>query len=411
MLTITKNLPIEQQDTSVRNNLGRIIVLNTRKLANDELFAAGISIDHQAAQIERFLAPRKEHYTTWEMLPYSQILNRDDQYNQDIIKRIQSGNSTKEILDKTKLHDVPAEVLADLSAKICDGKTASWVYVQNNLGLAVSAVKSFSRRNDMLCSCGQDVLQEAIITMFEATQNYNADRGCSLSTFSTMVLKRRMLRFTKKYISFFHVSEDDLKKAFDQYIAKEKADEAKSGNGVERHEATGKFEELTEIRSLDEFVCGNDQCLGETIADENMDDPAKVVENKLFKTWLDDTVHKAIQDIHYSDELEEMFRKIVIHDEKTSVYAKKFDVSERTIRNWIHKMTEAIKKELLKNSEWLPKIAGFVHLPEAVAESSAKRVKAKITEGNILQEKPLGIEKMSQICGTGDSNKILPLAA
>ena len=309
------------------------IAILSREAANNELFAAGITVDQQSARIDKFLSPKDESYKASETLLYCKPLFWNNEQTEKLEKRIHEGNKAKDILTNSCV--MPKDNVTDLTSKISDGNSASWVYVQTNLGLAVSMVKKFERRHDGMQGFTFDLIQDTAIEMYEAAQKFDADKGNKLSTFVTLYLKGRLYRNAKKYLTSFNVSEEKLKKYY------------------ERKYDTLDYKNLTELKQLDAPVIENEEELScyETIEDVTTEDPEKNISRKSFNRWLWDVVEKVLND-NYSKEMVQMYYDIVFKRKSNEDYSKELSVSEGTIRYRIKKMSEKIQNAMRSQNGW-----------------------------------------------------------
>ena len=358
-LAYVNGLPINMRENALRKNLDMIIDEESKDRTNDELFDLGISVDQQLPQIDIFLAPKEENYAPQETLFYNKPKNWGEDYAENIERRIAVGNEARNFLNNADILNFSPEILAEYTKTICEGRSASWIYVNKNLGLAVTEAKKFAKMNNAAGDIRFDILQDSAITMFEAAQKYDTAKNCSISSFSTLVIKRRMPRFAKKYVTLFHVSEEDYRKAFDQHI-KEKTQQEESS---EEHGQVTEFEILTDSDSLDAVIDETNQPLYETIPDEKMGDPKKIAENRAF--W--DLFYQALDQNGYPRDWASMYKEIVVYDGSPADYAEEFGVTERTIRNRIYKMSETIRTVFEQQPEIYNDIINFETRSEAAA--------------------------------------------
>ena len=415
-----KKLPVNKQEKVMRRKLDKIISEDCRNQANNELLASGISVDQQSSQIDKMLAPKKEYSTPLDMICYTKSQNWSQEYENNIEARIKHGNEARNILRKGDILSFPPDILAELAEIIYDGESASWIYINKNLGLAVSEAKEFAKKNNALGDCGADIMQESIIAMFEAMRTYDESKGSSMSTFGTLVVKRRLPRFGKKYVTLFHVSEEDYKEAFEQYrlekraaAEEKKAEEAKREEEKEKIEMKKKseFEILTTVDSLDAVINEDGMEFHENIPDLKIGDPAEIVAEKSFKAFIWNSVYNALLEAGYSKEWMWMYRRIVIDGCKPVDYAEQFGVTERTIRNRIHKMSETIRIALTEKQEGFIEMVGYAaHQDEKNADAFSEEEEK--TRGMVKKSKTIEIRKVKQVLEPSDSDitNILPVA-
>ena len=382
MLSHMKKLPLEKGEIKAKKAIKRIISQHCRRLSNNELYFEGITNEGVIPQINEYLATKKQCCAPLELIPYTKPSGWSKELSDVLVNRIQAGNEAQQILDNVEIVSVPAEDLTNLVSIVCDGKSASWVYVHQNLGLAISEAKKYAKKNNAVGDCRLDLIHDSAITLFEATQKYNANKGCSLSTFGTMVIKRRMPRYASKYITLLHVSEEDLKKAIKTYYEtkKEPQNNEKNTNKPEddlkEKNNERDYEILTGIKSLDEPVNDTDDIFYETLIDKEMGNPADIVADKSFKCWMWHAVHTLFIDNGFPLAWEWMYKEIVIDGLSPAQVAPNYSVTERTIRNRISKMNAVLREGLPIKQEGFLEFVNYKHQPEAVAETT-KETKQK----------------------------------
>lgn len=383
MLFRVKKSPFEKGEIKAKREIKRIMSKHCRRLSNNELYFEGITNDGLIPQINKFLEPKKQSYSPLELIPYNKPRGWSKEFSDVLVNRIQAGNEAQQILDKIEIVSVPAEDLTNLVSIVCDGKSASWVYVHQNLGLAISEAKKYAKKNNAIGDCVLDLIHDSAITLFEATQKYNINKGCSLSTFGTMVIKRRMPRYASKYITLLHVSEEDLKKAVETYYETKIEDfqntdkeTGKTEDDLREKNEKRDYEILTEIKSLDEPVNNTEDIFYETLMDKEMGNPADIVADKSFKCWMWHAVHTLFIDNGFPLAWEWMYKEIVIDGLSPAQVAPNYSVTERTIRNRISKMNAVLREGLPIKQEGFLEFVNYKHQPEAVAETT-KETKQK----------------------------------
>ena len=408
LLEKMEKFPQKEKNHEMKKGLDEIISSHSQEQAGDELFANGISSDQLSSTIDKYLAPKSEHHDLLELLPFSKPKNWNKDLAKELEIRINEGNKAKEVLDMADIESIPRETLIDLVKKCCDGKCASWVYVQSNIGLAVSAAKKFEKKNNSVSRFRFDLIQDTAITLFEASQKYKISRGSALSTFGTLFINGRIPRISKKYLTSFHVSDEELKKTFVSYCNIKTAEEKNDPKDPKDVEKGKGFEILTECISFEEKVNEDIASFDQSDQVLNNGNPAVYVDNKLFKKWIWKMAKEAMQENLYSQEMQDMYKKIVIEGMRAADFAEKFCVTERTINNWIKHMSAVIRKKLMKEQEGFRELAGYVNRPGISASTDKTEDKKDDTKQPIIQEEIL---KANQETQKSCAQEILPLAA
>lgn len=408
VLVYVGTLPEKHQNYVTKYALDGIIYKKTTRQTSDEMFEVGISVDLQSSQIDKMIAPKNEYYQYMEKIPYNKPLKWNGEIAESIKKRIVIGNEAAGKLRNGNVQDFSKQNLAELAELVSDGKSAAWVYVYANLGLAVEETRKFNQSSNAGISYNYDLMQDAAIMLYEATQKYDVNRGCSLSTFGKMVIKRRMPRYAKKYLTSFHVSEKMMQDFYTQHCQQKYQPSENLEDDFSWEEKTTEFEKITAVDSLEVDKKKIYRSYNEIFRYSQTGNIAKKGDNEVFNEWVKEIAWRTLREDGYSPECIQMYQDVVLYGVEREVYADKFAVTERTIRNRIAKMSKTIRSAIMRDHPEIYELAGYEPMPEAIADTvdikdAMPFANAQKPEGNDL----LKIQKVRQTSGLADN---LPMA-